>query len=146
MAPAMSLRRRLLWGLSLLVLLAVASSGFLILQVARARLQSAQLDAALALGEQLAAVLGRSQRAQLAQAARRVGEGQLDGPPVPVPPGGDEVGDLIERFNQMTRSLRQQREHLVQQEKLATVGRLAAGVAHEVGNPLAAILGYADIL
>jgi signal transduction histidine kinase len=83
---------------------------------------------------------------QLAQAARRVGEGQLDGPPVPVPPGGDEIADVIERFNQMTKSLSEQREHLVQQEKLATIGRLAAGVAHEVGNPLAAILGYADIL
>src|SRR5437899_1639763 len=124
----MSLRWRLLWGLSVLVLLAVASSGFLVLQVARARLQTAQLDAALA------------------QAARRVGEGQLDGPPVVVPPGNDEISDLSERFNQMTKSLREQREHLVQQEKLATVGRLAAGVAHEVGNPLAAILGYADLL
>jgi signal transduction histidine kinase len=46
----------------------------------------------------------------------------------------------------MTSSLRAQRDHLVAQEKLATVGRLAAGVAHEVGNPLAAILGYVELL
>src|SRR2546426_1089931 len=167
----MSLRWRLLWGLSVLVLLAVASSGFLVLQVARARLQTAQLDAALALGEQLAAVLGRSGRAQLGVAAQALvdggavadvvivdenrrplwgeprGDAALRGPlAVVVPPGNDEISDLSERFNQMTKSLREQREHLVQQEKLATVGRLAAGVAHEVGNPLAAILGYADLL
>src|SRR5262245_29814957 len=71
----MSLRWRLLWGLALLVLLAVASSGFLVLQVARARLQAGQLDAALALGEQLAAVLGRSPRTQLVVAAQALIDG-----------------------------------------------------------------------
>jgi signal transduction histidine kinase len=46
----------------------------------------------------------------------------------------------------MTESLRAGRESLIRSEKLASVGRRAAGGAHEVGNPLAAILGYVEML
>jgi signal transduction histidine kinase len=82
----------------------------------------------------------------LAGGAHRVAAGELHLPPLPVPEGADELARLTEAFNRMTTSLRAQRDHLVAQEKLATVGRLAAGVAHEVGNPLAAVLGYVDLL
>jgi signal transduction histidine kinase len=83
--------------------------------------------------------------AQLSQAVRRVAEGDLEAP-VKVEHTGDEMERLVESFNKMVGSLRERREQVVAQEKLATVGRLAAGVAHEIGNPLAAVLGYVDLL
>jgi signal transduction histidine kinase len=42
--------------------------------------------------------------------------------------------------------LQRAQEALVRSEKLAGVGRMAAGLAHEVGNPLAAVVGYVDLL
>jgi signal transduction histidine kinase len=55
----------------------------------------------------------------------------------------DEIGQLTDSFNDMVRRLKQSKtmEHrLAEAERLASVGRLAAGVAHEVRNPLNAIL------
>jgi signal transduction histidine kinase len=43
------------------------------------------------------------------------------------------------------RQLADARESLARSERLATVGRLAAGLAHEVGNPLGAIAGYVEL-
>ena len=42
--------------------------------------------------------------------------------------------------------LKQAREEVLRSEKLSSLGRLAAGVAHEVGNPMGAILGYTNLL
>jgi signal transduction histidine kinase len=79
----------------------------------------------------------------------------------------NEIGQLMQSFNQMAerlgenkrrledhidnleitnRRLKRAQEELLLSEKLASIGRLAAGVAHEVGNPLGAILGYTKIL
>jgi signal transduction histidine kinase len=65
----------------------------------------------------------------------------------------DEVGLLAASFNEMSRKmaedierLRALNEHLVRAEKLAAAGALAAGVAHEVNNPLASISSLIQIL
>lgn len=58
----------------------------------------------------------------------------------------DEFGRLAEQFNAMTNAIKEQREQLVETEKLAGIGRLAAGVAHEINNPLGVILGYVRLL
>ena len=64
-----------------------------------------------------------------------------------LPPGDThEMSNLAASVNRMTDHLIEDRAHLVRAEKLASVGRLAAGIAHEIGNPLGAINGYTHVL
>jgi two-component system NtrC family sensor kinase len=57
-----------------------------------------------------------------------------------------ELDRLAESVNRMTDRLLDAQSALVRAEKLASVGRLAAGIAHEVGNPLSAIGNYVEVL
>jgi two-component system, NtrC family, nitrogen regulation sensor histidine kinase NtrY len=71
---------------------------------------------------------------QLAVAAQQVADGNWH-TRVPVS-GTDELGCLAESFNEMTRQLVQQREHMVQTERVAAWRELARRLAHELKNPL----------
>jgi len=58
----------------------------------------------------------------------------------------ESLENYLESLESANRQLKQAQEELIRTEKLASIGRFAAGVAHEVGNPLGAILGYTNIL
>lgn len=108
---------------------------------------------------------------QLEKAAGRVARGDLE---VQIPVAGqDEVGNLSASFNQMTNSLREARERmdrqaeklrsqnkalekamrelrntqeqLLIQEKMASLGNLVAGIAHEINNPIGTVNSSVDI-
>jgi len=52
--------------------------------------------------------------------------------------------ELERKVEERTRELRTAQEQLLQSEKLASIGQLAAGVAHEINNPMGVILGFAQ--
>jgi two-component system NtrC family sensor kinase len=106
---------------------------------------------------------------RMAAAAREISRGDLS-QKVKVS-SHDEIGELADSFNLMTdhlseanaklidwgrtlekkveertRELREIQSHLVQSEKLASIGKLAAGIAHEINNPLGGILIYSHLI
>ncbi len=80
----------------------------------------------------------------LAAGTRRVAAGDLT---TTIPTNGrNELSELARAFNAMTARLSEDQRQLAQADKLASVGRLAAGVAHEINNPLTGVLTYASLL
>ncbi len=80
----------------------------------------------------------------LAAEADALAEGQL-----PEPPAAYETRELAElagRYRVMAEDLLDVHSHVVRVEKLAGLGRLAAGVAHEIRNPLGALGTYVEVL
>jgi two-component system NtrC family sensor kinase len=62
------------------------------------------------------------------------------------PKGKGEIALLGRSFNNMVETLRETEKELMHRERLASVGQLAAGVAHELNNPLGTILLYSDMM
>jgi signal transduction histidine kinase len=81
---------------------------------------------------------------RLAAATQRLAAGDLTSE-IPVQ-SHDELGELTRSFNRMVASLSRAQEELVRSEKLASLGRLSAGVAHEIRNPLNAMKGAVVLL
>jgi len=80
----------------------------------------------------------------LLEGTRRVADGDLT-TTIPVT-ASHELGDLARAFNAMTGRLAEAQRQITQADKLSSVGRLAAGVAHEINNPLTGVLTYASFL
>lgn len=114
------------------------------------------------LGVVLAWIMGRIAERPLqglVTAARALGEGDVDARVPPVTASA-ELADLAREFNVMAARLASARRELLHEteerlrlerrlaeaEKLATVGTLAAGLAHEIGAPLNVISGRAEML
>jgi signal transduction histidine kinase len=58
----------------------------------------------------------------------------------------DEIGDLARSFDSMVYQLKNRTAELIQSEKLSAIGQMAAGIAHDVKNPLAVVKGMSEEL
>ena len=103
---------------------------------------------------------------RLMTASGRVAAGDLD-QPLDLKGGPREILELADSFNSMqvalkssqeetrktirsleatNQTLQETRDELVRVERMVSVGHLAAGMAHEIGNPLGAVIGYLELL
>jgi signal transduction histidine kinase len=85
-------------------------------------------------GLQLPSLVSDSPRATLGQLAARLEEAQTG------------LRNQVDQLSVLNRELAATREGLLRAERLAVVGRLAAGVAHEIGNPLGALIGFVGLI
>ncbi len=88
----------------------------------------------------------------LVDLAQRMGM-MLERPPEPLPPDlypyHDELGQLFQAYDRMVLALRDKaalENEMVKSERLAAIGQLTAGIAHEINNPLAGLITAVDTL
>ena len=82
--------------------------------------------------------------AELERTTKRISHGDFT--PVEAPQRSDEIGSLMSAFNRMVTELKEGQDALLQSKKLAALGTLTSGVAHEINNPLSNISTSAQIL
>lgn len=76
----------------------------------------------------------------LREAARTIGAGDLTSRVAL--DGNDEFAEIAHAIDEMAADLARHQEELLRAHRLASIGQVAAGVAHEINNPLGVILGY----
>ncbi|MBI5204076.1 MAG: HAMP domain-containing protein [Nitrospirae bacterium] len=83
---------------------------------------------------------------KLREGAERIGKGEFSHRIEVI--SKDEIGELSEGFNRMAANLEKMRsmeERLYQSERLAAIGKFAAGIAHEINNPVGNVIGIAKL-
>jgi len=90
---------------------------------------------------------------ELAEASHKIAEGDINAQVKIDPAAAGEFKELARAFNSMAQSvverdaqLQENARKMTETKKLATLGQLAAGIAHEINNPLGGILMYSHIL
>ena len=101
------------------------------------------LAAAAAIGAAITRSIAR-RLASVHRGAARLADGDLSSRIEVV--GRDEFADLGQAFNRMAAAVEAHQAQRLQAERLASIGQVAAGVAHEINNPLCVILGYTKLL
>jgi len=87
--------------------------------------------------------------AELALGMESVGGGKLETITPHVTNDKDEIGQMVRIFNRMTLELKEKKrleEEIAIDKKLVALGRIAAGVAHEINNPVAGMMNCVDTL
>jgi signal transduction histidine kinase len=80
----------------------------------------------------------------LEESTNNIAKGQFK--PIEVLPPEKEIREIFDSFNRMAMQLKTREEQLLESKKLASLGTMMAGVAHEVNNPLSNISSSCEIL